>query len=565
VELVDAEMSVCFFRLLQAVEFRVTQQPQLPLPKNGHLELGILYYFECFRKRYLGITATRRVMLNPSVDTSVFSRLSQQLSTTMDEEAVVNAMLQKILLNLKFWANDEHVIRESLALLGELSAGCMSSKICSGLDTCQAMLRNHSVEQFPFMTIPSNHRSITLFYVTLARLAFKLGEDADFFEQFMKPFADSFAVIEQQNLRSPAVKELAIRLCQQLQGVIKGANLKRNYLYFYDWLYPRYVPVLLRLLETWWDTPDVTTPILKLYGEFVHNRSQRITFNASSPNGILLFRETSKIISIYASRIVSLDPAQSKDSDFHKERLKGVSLSLRILHRSLAGAYVNFGVFALYGDKALSNALNSVLKLTLAVPLEQLMIYTKVRKDFFTFLEILYRNHLDLLMAVESKVLWGLTGSLHEGLHVPDVATTTNCAAGLDHLFTFMLKTLNRPKASVTYVRQLQTHLQHKGDLFNEILASLFNRVLFDNVDNIWSMSRPILSCALVNGQGLEGYQVMLSNAQIPEVRPQLFEAFQALMEGISPTSLSTANRERFSEHMSKFRASVIKYCVSPR
>jgi len=34
----------------------------------------------------------------------------------------------------------------------------------------------------------------------------------------------------------------------------------------------------------------VTTPLLKLYAELVYNKAQRLTFDSSSPNGILLFR-----------------------------------------------------------------------------------------------------------------------------------------------------------------------------------------------------------------------------------------------------------------------------------
>jgi len=38
------------------------------------------------------------------------------------------------------------------------------------------------------------------------------------------------------------------------------------------------------------DSPEVTTPLLKFMAEFVFNKSTRLTFEPSSPNGILLFR-----------------------------------------------------------------------------------------------------------------------------------------------------------------------------------------------------------------------------------------------------------------------------------
>jgi exportin-7 len=43
-------------------------------------------------------------------------------------------------------------------------------------------------------------------------------------------------------------------------------------------------------LQAWADSPDVTTPLLKFMAEFVFNKSNRLTFDASSANGILLFR-----------------------------------------------------------------------------------------------------------------------------------------------------------------------------------------------------------------------------------------------------------------------------------
>lgn len=43
-------------------------------------------------------------------------------------------------------------------------------------------------------------------------------------------------------------------------------------------------------LQAWADTPALTTPLLKFVAEFCFNRSQRLTFDSSSPNGILLFR-----------------------------------------------------------------------------------------------------------------------------------------------------------------------------------------------------------------------------------------------------------------------------------
>lgn len=60
--------------------------------------------------------------------------------------------------------------------------------------------------------------------------------------------------------------------------------------------FPAYTPVLVQAIEHWYSDPKVTTPVLKLFAELAQNRSQRLQFDVSSPNGILLFREISKVI-----------------------------------------------------------------------------------------------------------------------------------------------------------------------------------------------------------------------------------------------------------------------------
>jgi hypothetical protein len=53
------------------------------------------------------------------------------------------------------------------------------------------------------------------------------------------------------------------------------------------------------------DSPDVGTALLKFLQEFVQNKAQRLVFDQSSPNGILLFRETSKVVCAYGNRLVA--------------------------------------------------------------------------------------------------------------------------------------------------------------------------------------------------------------------------------------------------------------------
>lgn len=47
-----------------------------------------------------------------------------------------------------------------------------------------------------------------------------------------------------------------------------------------------------------------------------------------------------------------------------------------MLKSALCGSYVNFGVFRLYGDEALDNALNTFVELLLSIPQSDLLVST---------------------------------------------------------------------------------------------------------------------------------------------------------------------------------------------
>lgn len=134
---------------------------------------------------------------------------------------------------------------------------------------------------------------------------------------------------------------------------------------------------MLHAVELWHHEPQVTTPVLKLFAELVQNRSQRLQFDASSPNGILLFREASKVICSYGNHILNVEVPKDQ---IYPLKLKGISICFSMLKAALCGSYVNFGVFRLYGDETLDNALNTFVKLLLSIPQSDLLV-----RSFFLF------------------------------------------------------------------------------------------------------------------------------------------------------------------------------------
>lgn len=67
----------------------------------------------------------------------------------------------------------------------------------------------------------------------------------------------------------------------------------------------------IRMAQAWADTPAVMHPLLKFMAEMVYNKSQRVNFDNCSPNGILLFRETSRLLCAYGNQALASPPVRT--------------------------------------------------------------------------------------------------------------------------------------------------------------------------------------------------------------------------------------------------------------
>ena len=312
------------------------------------LDLAILSFFQNFRKVYVGEQVVH--------SSKVYSKLVERCGIS-DHLAVMGAMLSKIATNLKVYGGAEDVIDVTLTLFQDLAAGYMSGKLMLKLEAISFLLTHHTAEYFPFLANGGNSRARTTFYLTLARLLF-MEDTPGNFKSFMAPLGQVLSALAAASaggtnpaaLRAAVPKDTAVGLFRDLRGVAAATSNRRTYGQLFDWLYPTHFPVVLACLEAWADVPDVTTALLKFVAEFAMNKTQRLTFDASSPNGILLFREVSRVLKTYGNRILGM-PAPGADP--YGQRYKGIWVCLSILTRALGGNYVNFGVFELYGDPAL--------------------------------------------------------------------------------------------------------------------------------------------------------------------------------------------------------------------
>lgn len=571
----DGQMSRYVFQLVQLVDYRL-ENSQGQAKCDIKLESAILTFFTSFKKVYLMDNFTRDNMVPINIGSTLpggsmaHPMLAAALSglepppqenvtiyDTMglgDVNAIMNIVVIKICNNIRYWHRANELLDATLQVFVDLIAGYSSSKALLNLETVNFMVHNHVGAHFPFLGYDSDNKYRISFYTALTRLVFTAAEDINNeFDDFLTPVLEIIEQLNQtEDLSEASVKVALVGLFRDLRGITQATTTKRTYNLLFDAVFPACFELLKRATEFNYNDPHVMTALLKFLMEFVYNKGVRVAFDQSSANGILLFRETSEVLCSYGSRVLSLPVEQ----DIYVEKYKGIRLLLNTLSFALSGNYVNFGVFALYGDKALQNSFDVSLQLCLNIPLEDVLAYVKLSKAYFQFLEILLKNHLDVLCGLDANIFIIVVRTIHEGLQSNETQICALCAASIDHIYTYIFLHQRRGKPTV---QRIVEHLASDPAVGNELIATLFNSLLFSTHANHWAVTRPILSLLLANEEAFNCYQEQLVGAQPPENQSKLQQEFVKLTEEVQ-RSLETSNRDKFTQKLTLFRLSVRQF-----
>lgn len=574
----DGQLSRHVFQLVQVLNYRQTNSSGQS-SCDEKLELALVEFFKSFKRAYLmdgnggSFVSSMMGSSMSSSSQSAHPLLSLALSSFSGENkdsvealsvfdvmglgdvnSVMNLIVTKICNNIKYWGRSSEILEQSLELFVDLVSTYTSSKTLLGLETVHFMVHNHTGMHFPFLGYDNDNKFRITFYTALSRLVFTAAEDLNnSFDAFVAP---NVAIIEQLNqtkdLSDNSAKLALVGAFRDLRGISSATHSKRTYNLLFDVLYPTCFDLLNRVAEIWSADPTVMTACLKFLQDFVHNKNQRIVFDQSSANGILLFRETSAIVCTYGSRLLQLPVVQN----IYVEKYKGIRLILEVLTASLCGNYVNFGVFSLYNDKALQNAMDVALQMCLQIPLSDIVAYVKLSKAFYAFLEILFRNHLDVLCGLDSPVFLQLVKTIYEGLQSNDLTICSLCASSVDHIMTYIFLNQRREKPTVQIIR---AHMNYDREILPSLMTTLFNAILFASHSNLWAVTRPILSLMLASESSFNNYREQLIASQPPEMQGKLREEFDKLTQDIQ-VSLETTNRDKFTQRLTQFRLNVRQF-----
>ena len=631
-EAVDGDLAARAWALSASAGIPAAAAARSRFRSRARLELALLSFCQAFRKVYVGDQAG-------SVPAAkVYARLGPAVGLT-DARGVLGAMVGKVGSNLAaFGGTSPAVVDATLTLFSDLAAGYASGKVLLTLDSTQFLLTADPAVSFPaLLASPGAGRARSALHATLARLLFMDPAPPVPFRSFVAPLdraltaigvaaaragvtgiggsspdqpppppqtaSAPIAVPDPASLRSAVPAPALAGVLRDLRGIASATNSRRAFAQLFDWLHPSHARALAAALAAWAPDPAVCTPALKLWAELALNKAQRLAFEASSPNGILLFREVSRAVVTFGAAALGAGPPAPGTGDPYTLRYKPTSAALAALTRALAGGYANFGVFALYGDPALADGLRAGLGLALAIPLADVLSHKKVAKSVFGFLEGLASSKPAALAEADSPTFAAVVEALDAGLRSLDVAVSSQCAAAVDALVGFYLRgcaaaaaaegggggvnggggadmnggggahhTPTAPRsplpppleegggesaggpASAAAALAICRHLAARPDLLPRLLASLLEVALFEDCPNQWSMSRPMLALILVVGEGVAGELADLAlTTHAPDRRPALAAALGRLMAGVS-RSLEPRNRDRFTQNLTLVR-----------
>jgi exportin-7 len=372
-----------------------------------------------------------------------------------DHTQVANLIVTKMGNNLKYWPAEQDIVAKTLDLLHDMAGGYSSSKLLLTLETVRFLTRHHTEDQFPFLAVPGNARHRTTFHATLTRLLLSSGGEEKLsltFDQFMEPILTALTqlgALSATDLRSENCRRPIIGVFRDLRGITASLHNRRTYCMLFDLMHPQHLPLMSKVVDVWHDQPDVTISVMRFLHEFCHNKANRVNFDQSSPNGILLFRAISDVVCAYGRRLLASPTPTGSELDVYKKRYKGMALAMNILNSALGGNYVCFGVFSLYNDPALENSLDVALQMALSVPLEDIAAYPKLSKAFYGLIEILFRNHSKTVMALDTNVFMQLMAAVHDGLQSSDATLCSLCSNTIDHLATFYFTFNGKDKPEV--------------------------------------------------------------------------------------------------------------------
>uniref|UniRef100_A0A914EG71 Exportin-7/Ran-binding protein 17 TPR repeats domain-containing protein n=1 Tax=Acrobeloides nanus TaxID=290746 RepID=A0A914EG71_9BILA len=562
-ELMDGELASRVLELMKFNDANLTHGIQDS--DAVHLELAFIFFLDHMRKMYL----------SEAKDGKIFEKFKELIGINNGSQLLA-VFARKIITNLKFWCGNEEICHGSLKLLNDLTVGLIASRRLLAIDDMQLLLRNHTSQHFVFLAPTPNLKLMkarTVFYEALMRLmAIELDDDLSKFHEFLAPLTNNFNEISGafDNLLAvnpDQLKLAVIGLAHDITGLAMSCTKNSIFALLLNWLMPDVFGLLLRSIELWYSSVEVTKPILKLMSELAQNRQSRMAFEMKSCTSVVLFREISKILCAYGERFLALPQVPENSNDLYKLRLKNYGICFGVLRNVLSGSYLPFGVFWLYGDNCLKNALDVIFRMFMVLKNEhpQFMHYPKISQNILYLLQAVMKDNISYVSKIDPNILRSILYTCHDGIISLDCSTVTASSAIVESLLDYLYLRISRsqnvppppfhePEGEVIY--QVLYVEESKSQLMCQFIDTIMNMVLFGDVISNYSIGRVLMGLLFIYYEYFGLWKQQFIARQSAEMHKALDEAFNSLTAGVK-NSISSRNKDDFTMNLNSFKSEV--------
>ncbi|KAK8801931.1 hypothetical protein WA158_006326 [Blastocystis sp. Blastoise] len=541
---IDAELCKRVFKLLTTINYRLNNYKG-EYKVDFRLELSLLTFFDSFKRNFITDQLSLYALSGTTTDSySTKQQAIQQLYQLMgqgDYMHVINAIMEKLTTNLKYWSENTMILEQSLMLLQSLTNGYSSSRLLLKLQAVDFLLQNHTAETFLFLNQCNKPRLRTIYYNILSHLII-LDPSPERLDLFIYPLAQKIKLIAgktSEDFKNTNLIHEFVNLCRDIRGIIDAPVTRGPYITIFNQFFPALFTIIVNVLSLYWTNPQVNYVLLKLIASFSNNKGNRIDFGSTSPNNIHLFHTASDVIKIFGQNLLNeyFTKGVYPDACF-----KPLRYLFAVMNNALSGKYIPFGVFTLYKDECLDIAMNTCINIVLQLPFDTLILFPKCARDIYSFLEIIFTNHIDRLAHMSQDDFLHVLSNLSNGIECYNIEIVGKSSICLDQLATYIYINQHTNNEIVTL---LQEHITLIGNFWPSVYNTLFTSMLFGERTSQWHLSH----C-----------QNRLLASQPADLQEKLKQGFLQLKP--SEKNLDAATRDNYSMNCGLFKQEVLDYML---
>lgn len=188
--------------------------------------------------------------------------------------------------------------------------------------------------------------------------------------------------------------------------------------------------------------------------------------------------------------------------------------------------------------------------------------FPKLGLQYLTFLHIVFRSHLDLVVALPQAAFLRVLGAIKDGVDSLDPEVAQQAAGALDHLASNYVRAAKRggevgsssaagSGSGGTSGAALQAHIAASPNVFETLMKIVFQILVFGEAANQWALARPllplVLAAELVRPDCFEAFKSELVRGQPSELQSRMSEEMIRLMRDVT-RGLDVVNRDRFAQ-----------------